>query len=411
MDDIAKKNRPVLSLALIGAGGFGNYHLTSIDTLARQGRVRLAAVVDPAIEKNPRLSAELRARKVRLYPDHERWLDEKDDCTAVTIVAPIPFHFEIASRCIERGLAVYLEKPPVPLLSQLEKLIALDKHQRVYVGFQHICYSWVQQLKEWIVAGRFGALQSIRAAACWNRTDSYYERSGWCGKMSFLERPTFDGPATNALAHLIHSIMYLGSEKRGGFAIPAEVCGELYRARRIESYDTAGLRGRFPSEVEFSVAVTHATEREHGYAFKITGTTGWAKVSRNGTRMETSFGGVQEQTDSPEVLGDSYRAFVDFAGGQTPTIHTTLADCRGYLIATNGMLISSGGIHEIPSEFVRTYGKEGRRGYSVKGLTRAVMGTLRRGPAFADLGVPWAVRTKPVTAHAIARSNMLDHLT
>ena len=410
MKSVPAKSPSPLSLTLIGAGGFGSYHLASIGALSEAGRIRLDAVVEPGIDRMPRLKADLKAKGVRLFLDYEQWLAEDCECDAVTIAAPIPFHFEIASRCIERGLIVYLEKPPVPLLEQLESLIDLDKNRRVYVGFQFLCYGWMRQLKAWIVEGRFGELRSIRAGACWNRTDKYYTRCGWSGKMMFQGRPTFDGPATNALAHLVHSIMYLASSSPGGFSIPSQVRGELYRARKIESYDTASMCGAFPSGPDFSLTVTHATEREHPYLLSIDGTDGWAKISSNGARMETSFAGVQMQAERPEVLRASYEAFADFAEGRLQEPHTTLADCRGYIIATNGMLLSSEVIHDIPEEYVSTYGVDGESGFAIRNIADAVKETVTHGGTLSDHNIPWAVTTKAVSPESIAGADMLSRL-
>ena len=392
---------------LIGVGGFGGYHLAAINTLCQQGRIRLLAVADPAIEKMPQLKKELQDREVRLYSDYIQLLEHETNCTAVSIAAPIPFHFEIVKACIKRDLLIYLEKPPVPLLSQLETLVDLDMNHRVYVGFQYLCYPWMRQLKSWIIEGRFGEVSSLRASACWNRTDTYYQRSAWCGKMMFQDRPAFDGPATNALAHLIHSIMYLASPDPDGFSIPSEVRGELYRARRIESYDVASLCGRFDSGPEFSVAVTHATQFESPFGLSVSGTEGWAKISMNGARMETSFGETQEYIEPKEVLRNSYCGFMDFVEGQRQMPHTTLADCRGYTIATNGLLLSSGGIHDVPEEFTHIYQQNGKRGYSVEGLESAVMGTLEMGGTLSDMNFPWTVRTNAIPRERIAAEDLL----
>ena len=165
-----------------------------------------------------------------------------------------------------------LEKPPVPLIQQLDALIEADTNNRVAVGFQMIASESVQRAKQLIVEGKLGDIQDIRAAACWSRTDSYYNRASWSGKMTLRSEPVFDGPATNALAHLIHNIMFLASPQRDGFDEPIEVQGELYRARpTIQSYDTACLRGRFESGTVFVAAFTHATEQQFPFVLEVHG--------------------------------------------------------------------------------------------------------------------------------------------
>ena len=86
--------------------------------------------------------------------------------------------------------------------------------------------------------------------------------------MSHRGEPIFDGPATNAMADLIHNAMFLASEQPGDYAVPVEMTAELYRARPIESYDVACLRGSFASGVVFSAALTHATEEAWPYRLR-----------------------------------------------------------------------------------------------------------------------------------------------
>ena len=156
----------------------------------------------------------------------------------------------MAMACIKRGIYVILEKLPVPLLSQFESLIAADVDRRVRVGFQMIGSQCIRSLKEILADHRLGELMEIRAGACWPRLDDYYSRADWAGRMTVAGRAVFDGPATNALAHLVHNVMFLGGDGFSDFAMPVEVEAELYRARPIKSYDTACLRGLFSSLAE-----------------------------------------------------------------------------------------------------------------------------------------------------------------
>src|SRR5438105_3535962 len=214
---------------LIGVGGIGAYHLAGIEECERAGDARLVAIADPTMDRFPEVKAKLDERGVRRHMNYTNMLREEKELDAVTIATPIPFHLEMARASLERGLFVNLEKPPVPLIQQLDALIEADKNNHVAVGFQMIASEVVQRMKQLIVEGKLGDINDIRAAACWPRTDSYYNRAGWSGKMTLRGEPVFDGPATNALAHLIHNIMFLASPQRYGFDAPIEMQGELYR--------------------------------------------------------------------------------------------------------------------------------------------------------------------------------------
>ena len=196
--------------ALIGATGIGAYHLAAIREMEKAGLVRLAAVADPAVANRPELKAEFTSAGTTAYLDYREMLRQEPALDVVVISTPIPFHLEMALACLERDVFIYLEKPPVPLIQQLNTLIESDKRQRIGVGFQMINARWVQEIKRAILEGKMGKVQEIRIAACWPRLDSYYGRNAAAGRMSLRGEPVFDGPATNALAHLIHNAMFPG---------------------------------------------------------------------------------------------------------------------------------------------------------------------------------------------------------
>lgn len=386
-----------LSLGLIGAGGFGLFHRNAMALLRQEGRARLSAVADPTLDRLPQLKQDLIGQGVRVYTDYRAMLESEPDLAAVTIAAPIPYHEEMAQTCLEFGAKVYLEKPPVPLIQQLDRLVETDTEERVHVGFQLLVSGWAKLIKQWVIEGRLGEIQSIRAGACWPRTDVYYQRAPWVGKMMYQGRAVFDGPASNALSHLIHSITYLSNRREGCFDEPLEIQGELYRARSIESYDTACVRGVFRTGVEFTVAVTHATECELPFQLRLNGTKGWVQVSKDGRRLESSWGALDFVEETDALVNQSYRQFVDFVEGRSERPLTRLVDTRGYVLATNGLLISSGGVQEIDPHWVRRYECAGGVGYTVAGLYEAVTESVQSGRLFSELDLDWARATAPVS--------------
>jgi predicted dehydrogenase len=392
------------ALGLIGANGVGIAHRQAIDLLQKQGRAFLKAVADPTLKKHPELRDELLSKNVNVYPDYETMLNAEPDLSAVTIATPTPFHAEMTRRCLKQGVKVYLEKPPVPLIQQLDELIAMDVLGSVYVGFQMINSAWATQLKQWIVEGRFGEIKTIRAGACWPRTDSYYNRAFWAGKMTSQNTPIFDGPATNALAHLIQSIMFLADSSESGYAEPIAVQGELYRARRIESYDTACARGWFRSGIVFEIAVTHATQNEWPFHIHINGSNGWATVSGDGRLLESSWRRKLDDENTVELMKRSYELFLDYIEGHRTKVITSLNDTRGYVLTTNGMLLSSNGIRDIENQWIRSYrNTQNDSGYDVTSLRDAIQETVQTGKLFSEQSLPWSQNSSVINLDDITQ--------
>lgn len=398
-----------ISIALIGAGGIGAYHLECLEKLEREGLMRLVAIADPTADRFPEVRDRLRARGVVWHANYLDMLGATDELDAAVIATPVPFHLEMTLACLERGLFVNLEKPPVPLIQQLEELIHADRDHRVNVGFQMIASRGIQELKTLIAGGRLGTVRSIRAGGCWPRRDSYYQRASWAGRMTLNGQPVFDGPATNALAHVVHNIMFLAGADRDGFSLPVEVEGELYRARPIESYDVAAIRGRFASGIEFSFAASHATEANFPFVLEARGDDGWARLSEDGARLQTSLDGDLECPETTqELIAKNYREFIRVLQGERPGFQTALSDTRGYVKSTNAMLLSSGGIHDIEPAAIREYGEGKDRGFDVSGLYEAIKEHFSDGCSLRDAGCTWATAKSKAIDLAGLESISLD---
>jgi predicted dehydrogenase len=394
-------NKPV-RYGLIGAGGVGAYHRAAIEKHEATGRAALVAVADPWADRLADQKAQLEGRGVRWYLDYRELLQRENGLDAAVIATPIPFHYDMALACIERGIFIHLEKPPVPMVAQLDALIAADTRHTVSVGFQMICAKTPQSVKELISTGKLGEVREIRAVGCWPRLDNYYSRASWSGRMDLDGAPVFDGPATNAFAHIVHNIMYFAGAGRDGFAAPVEVEGELYRARPIESYDTACMRGKFASGAEFSVAVTHAMEEALPFKIEVRGTAGWARLTEDGAKLESSVGeGCECPQGTQELLDINHANFLDVLEGEGGHFSTRLVDTRGYVSATNAMLKSSGGIHGIPAGQMRQYMRDGSGGYDVRNLRSALDESFATGRLFSEQGLAWASAKPEVTGIAI----------
>ena len=383
-------SKPV-RFGLIGVGGIGAYHRAAIELHEASGGAALVAVADPWAERLAAQKAELEARGVRWHLDYREMLRTEADLDAAVIATPIPFHYEMALACIKHGLAIHLEKPPVPLMRQFEALVAADANGLVSVGFQMIGSRCTQMLKELVSTGKLGEVREIRAAGCWPRLDNYYSRASWAGRMDLDGQPVFDGPATNAFAHLIQNIMYFAGPGREKFGTPLEVEGELYRARRIESYDTACMRGWMASGAAFSIAVTHATEEAMPFKIEVRGSEGWGRLSQDGAVLESSVGVSGEHPQgTQELININYANFIEVRQGLAARYLTPLADTRGYVSATNAMLASSRTIHDIPAPYMREYIHDGATGYDVANLRDAVEESFASGRMFHEQGLPWA---------------------
>jgi predicted dehydrogenase len=377
------------AFGLIGVGGFGRVHFETLRRFESEGKLAFRAACDPGIRPGSEMERVLQSSGVRTYRDYREMLAHEPGLRAVTIGTPICLHEEMAADCLGLGLHVYLEKPPVPLIGQLERLISMDGGGRVSVGFHMMDFEWVQKVKKWALEGRLGEIREIQVAANWPRRGAYYRRAPWAGRMVFEGKPVFDGPATNALSHLIHLAMFFAGDFPGTCAVPLTIRGELYRVRPIKSYDLACIKGTLSGGISFRAGLSHSSRTRLPFRIEIKGTHGWCRV-REDEGLVTSWGGFfRIDPESPHPLDHAYGSFLDFVTGRRPGPTTSLADTRGYVLATNAALLSSGGIHEIQSPWVRAVEEEGDFQYVLDGLDEALAGD----GLFSEQGIPWSVKT------------------
>ena len=294
-------------LGLVGIGGFGANHIRSLQRLRQDQTVELLAVADPAHSRHEELLSPLRDQGVSCYNDYRDMLDLESRLEAIIICTPIPLHKRMATDVLQRGLFVYLEKPPVILSSDLQNLIALDAHQRTAVGFIGVSHPVMRASKERLMQGALGELRSIRVTASWPRPSWYYQRSNWAGKLSMNSEPVFDGPATNALSHYVHLPSFLANTETMAHVGLRWLEAELYRARPIEAYDTCCLRGEFQNNVEFHIGLTHACRHRTNVEIRLIGTRGSAAITVDRTTVHSTL--VGPDTENPVLLDVNLRNF------------------------------------------------------------------------------------------------------
>ena len=392
----------LLNIALFGAGGYGSNHVRILEELQAGGMLRFAAVADPTAQKLGDLKSRLAAKGTRWFEDYRKLLDDLEgNLNAVVISTPIPLHLLMLEAALDRKLAVFLEKPPVPLIQDFLRINARPEAARVALGFKLIADPNLWRLKRAMKAGELGAIRHISGSACWPRLDSYYSRASWAGRILWNGMAVLDGPATNALAHILHNMMFLAGEKPEGFAVPKTVRAELYRARPIESYDLCCLAGDWGSGITFSAAFTHAVERRGEWSVAVEGDRGTARLGPDHLVFETDPSIPSEEAPAPDLFCDSWMDFYRMAIGEREKPLTSFSDCLAYVATTNAMFVSSGRIHSLPPSAVRRYEIEGDGGFDVPGIASLIEQTAKTGRLFSEQNAPWAVAGTPVDAGAL----------
>ncbi len=117
-----------LPVAVIGAGHMGRHHVRKY---AEMDSAKLIAVVDANLERARELAEPLGVKyATELTP-------ELGDVAAVSVAVPTVHHLRIATPLIERGVAVLVEKPLAPTLTDAEKIASLARRYNTIVQVGH----------------------------------------------------------------------------------------------------------------------------------------------------------------------------------------------------------------------------------------------------------------------------------
>ena len=285
-----------VKFAQVGVGGFGRSHLNSIFRLEAEELAHLDAVVIRSPDKYAGKIEELSQRGVRVF----RTLEELFEAGGVDIISlptGIQYHVPQTIACMEAGYDVLCEKPVAGVVQEADRMIAARQRlgKMVVIGYQAIFSPAIQTIKTRIVAGKLGRLQSIRVKGGWPRNDIYYSRNAWAAKLKAGDEWILDSPINNAFAHDLNNPLHLCGPTHHESAAPRSIQAELYRARDIESLDTASLRILTTDGVEIIIALSHVTRENFNPSMVIhaeKGTVHW--VQDDGATTITYSDGSQE---------------------------------------------------------------------------------------------------------------------
>ena len=392
-------SHPPLQFGLAGLGGYAAYVADRLLDVADSDdpSARLVAVSDPELKRFPRRIAELRARGVEVLDDFSQLLARPID--AVWLPLPIDLHLPFTEASLAAGKAVICEKPAAGCVDDVDRMIAARDRAGlpVAIGFQDLYQPAVAVLKKRLVARDFGSPTGASVIGCWPRSAHYFSRNHWAGRCCRDGRWVMDSPACNALAHFLHLALFLLGEDADGSARPTSVQAELYRANRIENYDTCRLRftvggDDLPLRVGFTHACKTAAEP------LVTIETERARITYvSGRRIEirgVDHDGIIETiplTSTPHRhMLASFRDWVR-GGDSADVLNSTLEMARAHVVAVNAAS-EAAPVVDVPTPYISVQpAPDGTNIRAVRDINKALQTSIAADCSLSETGLaPWA---------------------
>jgi predicted dehydrogenase len=351
-----------IQVGIVGMGGYAFYHHKAIEHLEQAGEVRLVCTCDPQADSfaSERATLRFNERGVRVFSDFEAMLAGcAGDLDLVVVSTPIPLHLEMHRRCIEAGVACYLEKPPTLDYRELAAMIETDRTapKQTLVGFNYIAEPSRLALKQRLLDGEFGRMTHASLVALWRRSSTYFQRSDWAGRLKLGDKPVLDSCFGNAMSHFVHNMLFwLGREDLFSWGEVTKVQAALYRAHAIEGADTFFVEAT-AGGVPLRCITTHACSGTefHEEALVCERATIRYAVGR---QIKIQWHGGREEDiplakfPQPE---ESHRAYLRYLRGEVPRPITTLADCLDFVNLNDLAYVSSQTIDRIPAARINPY--------------------------------------------------------
>ncbi len=165
----------MLKAGIIGCGSIAQVHAA---VLSQTPGVRLAVCADVIPSRALEISGKYGCQA---YPSLEDML-KGEALDAVHVCTPHHLHTPMALELAQRGVAVFLEKPPAIDRAQWEALQAAAEGVPMGVCFQNRYNPNVREAERLIASGGYGGLLGARAFVTWKRGESYYAGSSWRGR-------------------------------------------------------------------------------------------------------------------------------------------------------------------------------------------------------------------------------------
>ena len=169
-----------MGFGIVGLGMIAGFHARAIAEMPG-GRLAACCDIDPG-----RVEAFAASHGCAGYTSLSEFLAHAG-LDIVNICTPSGLHLEPAIAAIEAGKHLLIEKPIEISLNRIDRIIDAAERKRVTVAgiFQSRFREGARTVKRAAEAGRFGRLVLGDAYVKWYRSQDYYDRGGWKGKVRF----------------------------------------------------------------------------------------------------------------------------------------------------------------------------------------------------------------------------------
>lgn len=384
----------MIRAALVGVAGYGRWHLLMAMEQMLLGRLKLVGVTVIDRPQQEAICRRLARLGVPVFASFEQMMAElSGQIDLLLLPTGIQWHAPMTLAGLRAGAHVLLEKPVAATMAEVDAIqtAAARADRLVAVGYQDLYEPTTHEIKRRILAGEIGPLREVRVRGMWPRSAAYYARNSWAGRLRVDGATVLDSPVNNAFAHFLMLALFWAGETPESAAEIVDLEAELYRAGRIESFDTASLRLRCTNGTVILLVVSHAGRDDVPPEVQLSGDKGtvvWTyerafTVTRQGAAPET--GMVPVQFDVRLRVLDAVLDRLEKGTGYVVTPESVREHTR--LI---NALHEFFPIHDVPAAQLELSTEPQGQFCRVRDLDALAAEAFASGRLFSEVGAPWA---------------------
>ncbi len=263
--------------AIIGVSGFGDVHYNDLKRGVKNSQLKIIAATIINQDEEQEKCSWLKSQGTMIYSDWMQMLDKNAGNIDICFIPTgISMHAPMSIRAMRTGANVFVEKPVAATIQEVYEIqqAASETAKFVAIGYDNIYQPDTQTVKQLLLDDGIGKLKCLKAKGFCPRTNVYYSRNDWAGKLKTGDNWILDSPFNNALAHYLNMLCYFAGGEFDKSAELKQIRAELYRANKIQSPDAAALEIITQDDVKILFYATHATKNFAKPYIEIHGTEG-----------------------------------------------------------------------------------------------------------------------------------------
>jgi predicted dehydrogenase len=379
----------MIKVAIIGVSGFGGVHYRDIIRYQERGELQIvgAAIINQNEEAEK--CSKLKSVGCELFTDYKAMLEKlKNSLDLCFIPTGISMHAPMAIAAMQAGANVFVEKPVTATLNEFEAIKKAEKESGkfVAVGYQTIYQPAIAKIKNAILDGKLGKINTIKFYGLSVRDKAYYSRNNWAGCIKNGKNWILDSPFNNAMAHQINLICFFAGKTFESSATLKTVQAELFKVNpNIQNADNAAIEMITDDNKKLLYYATHNAKDNPQPQLIISGSKGtvtwtFAKTICNIDGKEC----CSENNDNRDHVMDavlnkikgkeSFICDLSIAGTQTLAMNAAHASSK---------------IIEVPEDYVITQEYNNNTSEHLKGISKVMLTAFSEERLYSTNDYPW----------------------